>query len=113
LLRASGRHAGRDFNLDAVMSGDPDSDVPHGGTLLAFADAVLGNDETTLANAREALRGVVGEAGLSDAAAVIGGFDGIARIADATGIPLEPEKAEMTADFFGALDIGRFRREKS
>ena len=95
------------------MRGDPGSDVPHGGALLAFADAALGRDPRTLARAREAVRQAVGEAGLNDAAAVIGGFDGITRIADATGIPLEPEKAAQTADFFGALDIGRFRREKA
>ena len=47
-----------------------------------------------------------------DAAAVIGGFDGITRIADAIGIPLEPAKAEQTADFFAALEIGRFRAEE-
>jgi hypothetical protein len=113
LLRASGRHAGLDYDLDAVMRGDPASDVPHGGPLLAFADAALGGDEAALTHAREAVRKVVGDAGLSDAAAVIGGFDGITRIADATGIPLEPDKAELTADFFDALDIGRFRREKT
>jgi hypothetical protein len=95
------------------MRGDPASDVPHGGLLLAFADAALSGDETTLTHAREAVRQAVSDAGLSDAAAVIGGFDGITRIADATGIPLEPEKVEMTADFFAVLDIGRFRREKS
>jgi hypothetical protein len=38
---------------------------------------------------------------------------GCARIADAAGIPLQPEQAEMTADFFAGLDIGRFRREKT
>jgi hypothetical protein len=95
------------------MRGDPGSDVPHGGLLLAFADAALGDDEATLAQTREAVRRAVGEAGLSDASAVIGGFDGIARIADATGIPLEPEKADAAADFFAMLDIGRFRREKT
>ena len=94
------------------MQGDPGSDVPHGGTLLAFVDAVLRGDATTLERARDAVRQAVGEAGLSDAAGVIGGFDGITRIADAIGIPLEPEKAEMTADFFNALDIGQFRRAK-
>jgi len=113
LLRASGRHADRDFSLDAVMRGDPGSDVPHGGVLLAFAQAVLARDEPALDRTRAAVRAAVGDAGLSDAAAVIGGFDGITRIADATGIPLEPEKAAATADFFGALDIGRFRREKA
>jgi hypothetical protein len=95
------------------MRGDPGSDVPHGGTLLAFADAVLGRDAGALTRAREAVRLAVGSTGLSDAAAVIGGFDGITRIADATGIPLEPEKAAQTADFFGALDLGLFRREKA
>jgi hypothetical protein len=95
------------------MRGDPDSDVPHGGTLLAFADAALGGDDVVLARAREAVRSAVGEAGLSDAAGVIGGFNGIVRIADAIGIPLEPEKVELAADFFTELDIGRFRREKT
>jgi hypothetical protein len=95
------------------MRGDPGSDVPHGGLLLAFADAVLGRDSTALADLREAVRTAVGDAGLSDAAGVIGGFDGITRIADAIGIPLEPEKIELAADFFNTLDIGRFRREKA
>jgi hypothetical protein len=94
------------------MNGDPASDVPDGVRLLAFADAVLGPDDAELAAARDGLCSAIGAEGLSDAAAVIGGFDGIARIADAIGIPLEPEKAEATDDFFLALDIGRFRREK-
>jgi hypothetical protein len=94
------------------MRGDPASDVPHGGELLAFADAELRGEETALTRAREAVRLAVGGLGLSDAAGVIGGFDGISRIADATGIPLEPEKIQLTADFFDTLDIGRFRREK-
>jgi hypothetical protein len=87
--------------------------VPHGGLLLAFANAVLGRHSTALADLRETVRTTVGDAGLSDAAGVIGGFDGITRIADATGIPLEPEKVELAADFFDALNIGRFRREKA
>jgi len=81
--------------------------------LLAFADAVVGGDAAALTGAREAVRQAVGDAGLSDAAAVIGGFDGITRIADAAGIPLEPDKAAASKDFFDALDIGRFRREKA
>jgi len=95
------------------MHGDPGSDVPHGGILLTFVDAALSRDDAALARAREAVRVAVGDAGLSDAAAVIGGFDGITRIADAAGIPLEPEKAAMSADFFTALDIGQFRRAKT
>ena len=48
-----------------------------------------------------------------DAAAVIAGFDGITRIADATGIPLEPPKAEAVADLRTTLGLDRFVTEKS
>lgn len=47
-----------------------------------------------------------------DAAAVIGGFDGITRIADATGIPLEAPKAEQTADLRGVLQLEEFAAAK-
>ena len=94
------------------MGDDAAADVPHGGVLLAFADAAVGRDDEELTRARQAVRAAIGEAALYDAAAVVGGFDGITRIADATGIPLEPEKASQTADFFAALDIGQFRRAK-
>ena len=42
-----------------------------------------------------------------DAAAIVGLFNAIDRVADATGIPLEPEKAAATADFRAALDLDR------
>ncbi|SKA24896.1 hypothetical protein SAMN02745126_04463 [Enhydrobacter aerosaccus] len=47
-----------------------------------------------------------------DAAAVIAGFDGITRIADATGIPLEPPKAEQTADLRATLQLDAFQSAK-
>jgi hypothetical protein len=55
-----------------------------------------------------ALHAVLGPAGLVDAAGVIGLFNAIDRVADATGIPLEPEKAAASADFRAALDLDRF-----
>lgn len=48
-----------------------------------------------------------------DAAAVIAGFDGITRIADATGIPLEPPKAEAVADLRTTLRLDRFLHARS
>jgi hypothetical protein len=55
----------------------------------------------------------VGEAGMIDAAAVIAGFNGITRIADATGIPLEAPKAEQTAGLRADLGIDRFLEAKT
>jgi len=82
--------------------------VPQGRALIAFADAVLGEDEPVLTRARAALHAALGSAGLSDAAAVVGLFNAIDRVADATGIPLEPEKAAASADFRTALGLDRF-----
>lgn len=113
LLRASGQHDNRDYTLHGVMDGATATGVAGGAALLALADAALGRGGAALAQARAAVRASLGQAALLDAAAVIGGFDGITRIADATGIPLEPAKAEQTADFFDALQIGRFRMEKA
>lgn len=95
------------------MRGAGEVGVAGAAELIAFADAAVRRDPEACARGRVAVSGALGEAAMIDAAAVIGGFDGITRIADATGIPLEPAKAEQTADFRAALDIGRFQWEKS
>lgn len=73
----------------------------------------LAGDPACLAAGRAALVGELGQAAMIDAAAVIAGFDGITRIADATGIPLEPPKAEALADLRAALRLDRFLSAKS
>jgi hypothetical protein len=82
--------------------------VPCGRLLVAFAEAVLGEDDGAPARARGALMAALGPAGLVDAAGVVGLFNAIDRVADATGIPLEPEKAAASADFRARLDLDRF-----
>jgi hypothetical protein len=109
LLRASGHHEKADYKLAGVTDPSNPTGVPHGAALLAFVDAALGRDPGALATARAAVIQAVGQAGMLDAAAVIGGFDGITRIADATGIPLEPAKAEAAADFIAELGIDRYK----
>jgi hypothetical protein len=81
--------------------------------LTAFADRALDEDSSALTSERSALVAELGEAAMIDAAAVIAGFDGITRIADATGIPLEPPKADAVADLRATLALDRFLAEKS
>ena len=85
-----------------------DSGVAHGRMLLEFAEAVLGGDDAALSRARAELMTALGPRGLVDAAAVVGLFNAIDRVADATGIPLEAEKAAASADFRAALGLDRF-----
>jgi alcohol dehydrogenase class IV len=107
LLRASGATHDRAYDLGAVTGGG-DGGIAHGQLLVAFAEAVLGEDDAALARARSDLMAALGPVGLVDAAAVVGLFNAIDRVADATGIPLEPEKAAASADFRAVLDLDRF-----
>jgi alkylhydroperoxidase family enzyme len=107
LLRASGATHDKKYDLKAV-TGAADGGVVHGRLLVAFAEAVLGEDDGALTRARDAVMAALGPAELIDAAGVVGLFNAIDRVADATGIPMEPEKAAASADFRAALDLDRF-----
>ena len=87
--------------------------MPDADLLLPFADAALADDELRLGPIRSAIILRLGQAAMIDAAAVIAGFNGITRIADATGIPLEDKKADETTDWRQSLGIDAFRAAKT
>lgn len=94
---------------------DPTSDagVAHAALLGDFADAAVAIEGAALDTSRKRPVAAIGQAGMIDAAAVIAGFNGISRIADATRIPLEPPKAVQTTALRAELGIGRFPEAKS
>ena len=105
LLRGSGRHTGDDYDLTAILSDRAtDGGVVAGAALAAYADAFFegGNG---FAAARDRLRAEVGEEASVDAAATLAIFNAVVRIADATGIPLEEAKAELSADIRDDLGL--------
>jgi alkylhydroperoxidase family enzyme len=108
MLRASSELSGERVDLGVVNRGDSAGGVDHGDRLLAFADAVLLGDDETLGRERSALRAVLSPEAFVDACAVIGAFNVVDRIADATGIPLDAPLAIMTTDLQRELDLGRF-----
>ena len=69
---------------------------------------MLGNDPARLDAARAALSTAIGETGLVDAAGVVGFFNAIDRVADATGVPLDRETTALTVDLRAALGIDDF-----
>ena len=95
------------------MDGTSDVGVDNAALLGEFAAAAVAFDRAALDASRTRLVAAIGKAGMIDAAAVIAGFNGICRIADATGIPLEPPKAEHTAGLRADLGIDLFLEAKS
>lgn len=95
--------------MRALADPEVESGVPNGRALLAFADAVAGDDDAQLARAREALRAEMGDAGVADAAAVASNFERMVRIADATGIELGDWMESFTEDVRTDLSLDRLR----
>ena len=100
LLRVSGEKAGLTVDLDVAMDAAKpgDAGVPAGAELLAFATAA-NRRSADLPQVREALRAVVGDEAVLEAAATVAAFNGLVRVADGTGIQLDPSMlAATTAD---------------
>lgn len=92
--------------MEGAAAGD--TGVPYGDLLIEFAEAVIDTDEDRLEAARNAVADTLGSEALVDSAGVVGLFNAIDRIADATGAPLEDWKAAETAEIRDALGIDAF-----
>lgn len=110
LLRASGEMTGLAVDPTAVVDGAAAaaSGVPHAPVLVRFAEAMVGEDDAALADARAALASELGPERLVDAAAVASNFERMVRIADGTGIPLDIPVAVLASDVRTTLGLDRF-----
>jgi len=77
----------------------------HAAELSAFAEAAVRGDASTLASARDSLRAKAGSASVVDAAGVLGNFERMTRIADATGIPLDAASEIASEGFRSTLGL--------
>jgi hypothetical protein len=80
--------------------------VTHGADLLAFTEAIMRGEPATLE--RERLRQMLSPDAFVDAAALIGAFNVVDRVADATGIPLDAALQAMSQDVRDELGLARF-----
>ena len=109
LLRASGELEDADYDLAAVTDRSRDSGVPHGELLTCLAEQTAGSNwqelKTTLASAAR----VMGEQQAVDALVVASAFNGITRVADATGIPLDENTADTTVAMREAVGLDAYQ----
>lgn len=106
LLRASSEAIGADAKLEGTV-GRGDSGLPHGGLLVALAEAATRGTED-LAEARDALVAAIGETAFIEAGATTAIFNGLVRVADSTGIPLDDGTRLNSQQFREELDLNRF-----
>lgn len=82
--------------------------MAHGARLVAFTDAVMANDVNAIVATRTALRQVLDDAQFVDTCAIIGAFNVVDRIADASGIPLDDMMMTMSGEVRAELGLGAF-----
>jgi hypothetical protein len=91
MLRASVETEGAEVDYRGIADQESAeaSSVPAAGALVGLVEASLSADDVDGKAARERVRLELGSEALVDAAAIIGNFERMTRIADATGIPLD------------------------
>lgn len=99
LLRASG-----EFELRSVMDEDINSGVEHGQIIRELVDAAILNDWTRLSELRPRALEQMSARDMVDSLTVASSFNGITRIADAIGIPLDSGPKETSAQM--RIDVG-------
>lgn len=115
MLRASIEWNGSEAGLEGATEGSKvgDGGIASGERLTKFAETAVAGDTAELATARDALREAVGSAGLVDAAAVVGNFQRMVRIADGTGIPLDGVVKALSDDFREDIGLEAFQTRRT
>lgn len=110
MLRASMEAQGWELHLAGVADPGVDCGVPGGSTLLAFVDVTVGR-AGPVESIRRAVADAFGERGLIRAAAVMGNFEMMNRIADGTGMPVPRSRIdpEVIATFGLQAAVDRHR----
>lgn len=107
-LRASGEREERDYDLSAVTATQGDGGVDNGATLRALTEAAVGSEWDALKQLRAEACQTMGEQETVDALTVAAAFNGITRVADSIGIPLDRPMAESTASMRVDTGIEQF-----
>lgn len=114
LLGASSQYENGDYDLTSVTSDNVDPGVPHGRWLRNLTQATIEGDWLALAQLRPEAEDAMGYQQTIDALTVAAAFNGITRVADATGIPLDDNTANTTIELRETTGIERFNyNEKS
>lgn len=93
--------------------GDPDAGVTHGAALMRLARATVAwpSDESEIADAFNEVADAISSDAAIDAVCVAANFDGITRVADATGTELDELQQSAAPSMLQDLDYESLRTD--
>lgn len=114
LLRESSEQDGKPATLSVVTGREQGPvGVDHDALLIAIAEAVVAWDWAALAALKQEGAKSLGPQQTADAIGVACAFNGITKVADATGIPLDESTFDRTVEMRDTTGIDSFApREK-
>ena len=112
LLRASGEREGFAPQLHAVTAASGDGAVPAGDLLRELTETAIRSEWAALATARRRGHELLGAQATTDVLTVAAAFNGITRVADATGIPLDSSTAQATVALRADTGIAEFAYDR-
>lgn len=108
MLRASIADTNADLSVVIEGADRDDGAVPNAQLLLRYAEAVIARDGDRIEEGIQGILSVLGEEALVDAAAVCAQFNAITRVADATGVQLDPALERNSAGIRDQLGLNAF-----
>ena len=108
LLRESGEQQKLNLALDSITTGAVNLGVENETILLKIAEAVYKSNPQEMARCRDEAIAIIGARATVDAIGVAAAFNGITKIANATGLPLDESTASTTQALRTDTGIDRF-----
>ena len=110
LLRRSGDQNDIGYDLKGVTGSFPVG-VEHEDTMLMIAEAVVSADPNAMSTMRERSLNEIDELQMLDAIGVASAFNGITKIANATGLPLDQRTRQITEELRDVTGIDDYAEE--
>jgi alkylhydroperoxidase family enzyme len=108
LLRESGRHEQADYDLNAITNERRDSGVAHENWLRKLTEQAIEGDWAALEGTFTEACKAMGQTQAVDVLVVASAFNGITRVADATGIPLDQNTEIHTVELRDEVGLNAF-----
>ena len=108
LLRASGERDNTAYDLNAVTDASHDSGVASATWMRQLTELAISSDWARLPATLAAASEEMGRQQAVDVLVVASAFNGITRVADATGIPLDVNTSASTGEMRASVGLDAF-----